>query len=134
MQPTSSPAAGLSPAPGLPDKTRPAAPLSLTDGKSWTEFAGLQKLAKQLPQGVRDACTTCLSQVNQLNTAQKVAAVAGIGLGYLAFRAATKAPSPAARHDQQTWPGASHNAYPSHTATDDAPDTRIDRNIGNHYP
>jgi hypothetical protein len=68
------------------------------DGKSWTEYANLQKVVDQLPQGVRDFCSNSWSQVgkslgqvgdqvNKLTTTQKVAgAVALAGIGYLALR------------------------------------------------
>ncbi|QJX48990.1 hypothetical protein HMJ29_19585 [Hymenobacter taeanensis] len=68
------------------------------DGKNWMEYANLQKVVEQLPQGVRDFCTNSWSQmgkslgqvgdqVNKLSTTQKVAgAVALAGIGYLALR------------------------------------------------
>ncbi|TGE06244.1 hypothetical protein [Hymenobacter fodinae] len=68
------------------------------DGKSWTEYANLQKVVDQLPQGVRDFCSNSWNQVgkslgqvgdqvNKLSTTQKVAgAVALAGIGYLALR------------------------------------------------
>lgn len=51
------------------------------------EFASLQKLYHQLPQSVRDTCTTCWNGVNKMSTPQKVASAAALaGLGYLALR------------------------------------------------
>ncbi|TGD79554.1 hypothetical protein [Hymenobacter wooponensis] len=69
-----------------------------SDGKSWTEYANVQKVVEQLPQGVRDFLNNSWSQVgkslgqagdqvNKLTTTQKVAgAVALAGIGYLALR------------------------------------------------
>jgi hypothetical protein len=75
------------------------------DGKSWMEFASLQKVVDQLPQGVRDFCTNSWSQagkslnqvgeqVGKMSTVQKVAgAVALAGIGYLAMRSGKKSAS-----------------------------------------
>jgi hypothetical protein len=68
------------------------------DGKNWMEYAGLQKVVDQLPQGVRDFCTNSwgqmgksLGQVNKLTTSQKVAGVVALaGIGYLATRSSGK--------------------------------------------
>lgn len=57
------------------------------DGKNWLEYAGLQKVVDQLPQGVRDIVPNSVEQFNKLSTTQKIAgAVALAGIGYLALR------------------------------------------------
>lgn len=69
-----------------------------SDGKSWMEYANLQKVVDQLPQGVRDFCTNSWTQVGKswgqagqqigkMSTTQKVAGAAAlVGIGYLAMR------------------------------------------------
>ncbi|WP_139252436.1 hypothetical protein [Hymenobacter psychrotolerans] len=62
------------------------------DSKNQTESAGLQQLLDQLPQGVRDFCTSSWSQIGKMSTTQKVAGAAALaGLGYLALRSGKSA-------------------------------------------
>lgn len=75
------------------------------DGKNWMEFASLQKVVDQLPQGVRDFCTNSWTQagkgltqvgeqVGKMSTVQKVAGAAALaGIGYLAMRSGKKSAS-----------------------------------------
>ncbi|WP_226267977.1 hypothetical protein [Hymenobacter pini] len=82
---------------------QPQTPKSIGDGKSWTEYAGLQKIVNQLPQGVRDFCANPAEQFNKLSTTQKVAgAVALAGLGYLAFNS-NKGKKASSRYDKSSY-------------------------------
>ena len=87
-----------------------SSPAQPRDGKSWTEFASLQKVVNQVPQGVRDLYTNSMNQVNKLSTTQKVAGAAAlVGLGYLAMRSGKVNPQAMYRNALTTYRGAMNN-------------------------
>lgn len=108
------------------------------DGKNWIEYANLQKVVEQLPQGVRDFCSNSWNQVTKMNTAQLVAgAVALAGIGYLATRTSGKSAKkgkkyrgtmPDYQRPQQSY--RSEGRYSSSTGSQHSDSRRMDRGPG----
>ncbi|MDU0372650.1 hypothetical protein ACFPAF_19770 [Hymenobacter endophyticus] len=115
------PAATAPDTPSTADTSQPTGeqPKS-TNGKNWLEYAGLQKVVDQLPQGVRDLVPNSVEQFNKLSTTQKIAgAVALAGLGYLALRSGKSSDTPSGKYAskrQGSYTGAS-GSYGSATET-----------------
>ena len=123
------------------------------DGKSWMEFANLQKVVEQLPQGVRDFCTNSWTQVTKtwdqaggqigkMSTTQKVAGAAAlVGIGYLAMRSGKSSKKSAGRYksagrssyqrpEQNYYSGSGYSSSGQYYSAGSQPDTSRRMDMG----